>query len=252
MVRREGRAEEIAEATAEAEPCCASPVGESPARVIAGEPGSRPAEMPTGEAWCQKPDVTKVAGGKQQRGPQHEVKPAASSEIQSESRAAHVTAKATFPARESGWAGGLGGVLGAARAEGEVRNTRDPSRLPSLGDGRAYKPKAKSRGGERESEGLVVPTKAGNAAGGKGPARVVLQLELRVRACRRLQRKLYVAAKQQPGRRFHALYDRIHRSDVLRKAWECVRRGIGDSNRETETERAYGLLKSAGCGASRP
>ncbi|MDP3235217.1 MAG: hypothetical protein Q8N26_20725, partial [Myxococcales bacterium] len=43
MVRREGKAEEIAEATAEAEPCCASPAGESPARVIAGEPGSRPA-----------------------------------------------------------------------------------------------------------------------------------------------------------------------------------------------------------------
>jgi hypothetical protein len=163
MVRREGRAEEIAEATAEAEPCCASPAGESPARVIAGEPGSRPApeaEMPTGEAWCRKPDVAKAAGGKQQRGPQHEVKPSASSEIQSERRAEHVAAKAMSPAQESGWAEGLGGVLGAARAEGEVRNTRDPSRQPTLGEGRAYKPKAKSRGGERESEGLVVPTKA--------------------------------------------------------------------------------------------
>jgi RNA-directed DNA polymerase len=44
---------------------------------------------------------------------------------------------------------------------------------------------------------------------------------------RRLQRKLYVAARQQPGRRFHALYDRIHRSDVLWKAWECVRSNRG-------------------------
>lgn len=35
---------------------------------------------------------------------------------------------------------------------------------------------------------------------------------------RRLQRRLWVAAKQQPGRRFHALYDRIWRSDVLREA----------------------------------
>ena len=32
---------------------------------------------------------------------------------------------------------------------------------------------------------------------------------------RQLRRRLYVAAKRSPGRRFHALYDRIHRSDVL-------------------------------------
>lgn len=220
--------------------------------------------MPTGEAWCRKPDVAKAAGGKQQRGPQHEVKPAASSEIQSESRAAHVTAKATFPARESGWAGSLGGVLGAARAEGEVRNTRDPSRLPTLGDGRAYKPKAKSRGGERESEGLVVPTKAGNAAGGKGPCSCRASTGVAgegmpqtaaanhpegqepIEKVRRLQRKLYVAAKQQPGRRFHALYDRIHRSDVLRKAWECVRSNRGAAGVDGVTLEAveqYGVEK---------
>jgi len=36
MVRREGNAEKITEATAEAEPCCTVPAGESPARVIAG------------------------------------------------------------------------------------------------------------------------------------------------------------------------------------------------------------------------
>jgi group II intron reverse transcriptase/maturase len=44
---------------------------------------------------------------------------------------------------------------------------------------------------------------------------------------RRLQRKLYVAAKQQPGRRFHALYDRIHGGDVLWRAWERVRSNRG-------------------------
>ncbi|MBL8949808.1 MAG: group II intron reverse transcriptase/maturase [Myxococcaceae bacterium] len=44
---------------------------------------------------------------------------------------------------------------------------------------------------------------------------------------RRLQAKLYVAAKQQKGRRFHALYDRIHRSDVLWKAWGCVKSNRG-------------------------
>lgn len=44
---------------------------------------------------------------------------------------------------------------------------------------------------------------------------------------RRLQRKLYVAAKQQKGRRFHALYDRIFRRDVLTEAWTRVKRNKG-------------------------
>jgi RNA-directed DNA polymerase len=37
-----------------------------------------------------------------------------------------------------------------------------------------------------------------------------------------LQRKLYRAAKQQCGRRFHALYDKIYRRDVLERAWQEV------------------------------
>jgi len=44
---------------------------------------------------------------------------------------------------------------------------------------------------------------------------------------RRLQVKLYQAAKRSPDRRFHALYDKIYRRDVLHRAWEQVRRNRG-------------------------
>ena len=46
---------------------------------------------------------------------------------------------------------------------------------------------------------------------------------------RELQRKLYLAAKRNRNRRFHALYDRIFRSDVLWRAWEEVRRNGGSA-----------------------
>ena len=44
---------------------------------------------------------------------------------------------------------------------------------------------------------------------------------------RALQHALYRAAKADPGRRFHALYDKIRRRDVLRCAWVAVRRNNG-------------------------
>jgi group II intron reverse transcriptase/maturase len=42
-------------------------------------------------------------------------------------------------------------------------------------------------------------------------------------------------AKQQPGRKFHALYDRIYRSDVLYEAWKQVRRNQGAAGVDAQT-----------------
>jgi retron-type reverse transcriptase len=55
---------------------------------------------------------------------------------------------------------------------------------------------------------------------------------------RQLQRKLYVCAKQSRTRRFHALYDRIYRSDVLWEAWERARRNGSAAGIDAETIQA--------------
>jgi RNA-directed DNA polymerase len=55
---------------------------------------------------------------------------------------------------------------------------------------------------------------------------------------RQLQRKLWVCAKQSRTRRFHALYDRIYRSDVLWEAWRRVRSNGGAAGVDAETIQA--------------
>src|SRR6266540_6089943 len=59
-----------------------------------------------------------------------------------------------------------------------------------------------------------------------------------VEKVRQLQRQLYVCAKRSRTRRFHALYDRIYRSDVLWEAWRRVRSNRGAAGIDAETIQA--------------
>ena len=159
---------------------------------------------------------------------------------------------------------GLSGVWEAARDHGLAWNRRDPSAWPSSGEDHRYKPVVKSCGGQRESDGVVVPVIGvqHDAPGGKGPdfgraggggkregmagtARsnnpggqsrpAPLHRFPPVGQVRELQRKLWAAAKQSEGGRFHALFDRICRADVLVAAWERVlaNRGAAGVDRVT-------------------
>jgi RNA-directed DNA polymerase len=143
--------------------------------------------------------------------------------------------------------------------QGSARNTREPSAQPPSRTGDSYKSTTKGSAAQRKSEGIIVPnaqaTKAAqnNAAGGKGPwgagrvdrrgTRKGMDAERpnspRGRSpednVRRLQGRLRDVAKQQPGRKFHALYDRIYRSDVLAMAWNQVRRNQGAAGVDSQT-----------------
>ena len=66
---------------------------------------------------------------------------------------------------------------------------------------------------------------------------------------RELQRRLWVAAKRSPGRRFHALFDRIWRGDVLREAWRRVQKNKGAAGVDRQTlaaVREYGVDRLLG------
>src|SRR6516225_9517735 len=177
------------------------------------------------------------------------------------------------------------GVRRTARAHSLGWNRRGPSAWPASGKDRVYKPMVKSSGGQRESEGVVVPLIGvqHNAPGGKGPhfdhaggegkrkgmagsarsnypggpspvvaegSGLVLEGRPSFANVRQLQRRLWTAAKQSEERRFHALYDRIHRGDVLWEAWERVRRNRGAAGVDRMTlayvEEQYGVPRLLG------
>ena len=214
--------------------------------VSAGAPSSRPRHRPRGR-WPKR--GVKASTEEASTRAATSVKPAASTQLQPESRAAHVTAKAMSATPQSGGArvAGLGGVEGAARVHGEERNTRGPSAPPSSRQSDAYKPTVKARRAQRASEGTVVVTSlaTNNARGAKGPcgghASGASTREGMtgtsgpnypdhppvVDKVRQLRRRLWVAAKRSPERRFHALMDRIWRGDVLQEAWRRVKKNRG-------------------------
>jgi len=88
-----------------------------------------------------------------------------------------------------------------------------------------------------------------NFPGGLSPAVAVDGLPSFVKV-RQLQRRLWAAAKQSEGRRFHALYDRVHRGDVLWAAWDRVRsnRGAAGVDRVTlaYVREVYGAARLLG------
>ena len=99
----------------------------------------------------------------------------------------------------------------------------------------------------------MVGTARSNDPGGREPAagvgeQMALCAPRRPRV-RELQRGLWVAAKRSPGRRFHALYDRIWRGDVLREAWSRVQRNKGAAGVDRQTLAAvedYGVERLLG------
>lgn len=115
---------------------------------------------------------------------------------------------------------------------------------------------AKSSAVQRESEGIIVSSMPvqKNAGGGKGPygddvgsgatregmagqqsrsnPPIVPSDDAKAR---HLQRRLWAAAKRSPDRRFHALYDRSYRGDILWTAWERVRANRGAAGVDKQT-----------------
>jgi len=162
--------------------CRVELAGESPVLVIAGEPGSRlqpPGEIRAVERSVESPSAAvRPPGGERSCGPsiKRTLQPRERSPRKGGvGRAGHVAAKATDCIRRTGGMQDAPGVGRRARNESSARNRRGPTRRLTSSEGGAYKRNAKWRRTGRESEGLVVPRKAGESrTEGRCPALVAL------------------------------------------------------------------------------
>src|SRR4051812_42933062 len=111
------------------------------------------------------------------------------------------------------------------------RNTGDPPRWPVW---TANRQPARDRVGPgRKSDRPIVPSRRGNARGGKGPdfqtgvaewtsGRLAMSLTPPEKVGK-LRAALRTKAKESPSYRFYALYDKLYRADVLAHAYERCR-----------------------------
>jgi hypothetical protein len=101
-----------------------------------------------------------------------------------EGRAGHFAAKAMHSALVLERALGFPGVWAAARFEGEVRNTRDPSWQPASGKDRAYKAGAESAWSQAGVRGAGSTVEGGDKPlEGSSPALVAPVKQVSARAC---------------------------------------------------------------------
>jgi hypothetical protein len=141
------------------------PAGESPVRVSAGAPGSRP--QPQGEIPAAERGVESLFGGSKRAGCDFSLDRITMGEP---SRSFHGEGHVRRPSSGNGLRVPPGyGELHARTAWSGTRETRLPG--PTSGEDRPYKPSAKGDGGQRESEGVVVVPIGvqQNAPGAKGP-----------------------------------------------------------------------------------
>jgi hypothetical protein len=161
--------------------CCIELAGASPVMVSAEAPCSRPRarrEIDASEWGVKSPQrAVRSVGGRQVRRPsiKRTVQPR---EIRTRKV---VLAEPLMSRRRQQTALGIGatqdrrGVERRACGQSSMRNRRDPSRLPTSGEGGPYKPSVKGDRAGRESEGpIVLLTPATKTpVEGRGPALVM-------------------------------------------------------------------------------
>lgn len=170
------------------------------------------------------------------------------------------TAKAEDLAKNPGRSEGLLRGMGSGTSRRSAAEQERPSCAAPKGEGGRDKAKPKHGRAQRESDGVVVPRKTvqENAVEGRTPALVRLpgggkrkdmaRSKGRVKEpggktavprkrenVRKLQWELYRAAKQQPERKFHALWQCVTDRHTVREAWRRVNANRGAAGVDGET-----------------